>query len=364
LPKAIEFYLIFIMEFSVEQIATFLHGEVIGDGSQKVSNLSKIDEGKPGTLSFLANSKYTNFIYDTEASAVLVRRDFTPEREVKTTLIKVDDPYACLALLLNMVDQATRPQKNGIEENSYIADTATVADNVYVGAFAYIDEFATVEDGCKIYPQCYIGNKVKIGKNCIIYPGVKIYHNCVIGNNVIIHAGTVIGSDGFGFAPQNGEYVKIAQIGNVVIEDNVEIGANTTIDRATMGSTVIKRGAKLDNLIQVAHNVEIGESTVMAAQVGVAGSTKVGKHCMIGGQVGFAGHITIGDNVNIGAQSGIPNSVESGSNLLGYPAVPAKEFARQVVLTKRLPEINATIKTLQKEIESIKSQLTEKESNQ
>lgn len=364
MPKAIEFYLIFIMEFSVEQIATFLHGEVIGDGSQKVSNLSKIDEGKPGTLSFLANSKYTNFIYDTEASAVLVRRDFTPEREVKTTLIKVDDPYACLALLLNMVDQATRPQKNGIEENSYIADTATVADNVYVGAFAYIDEFATVEDGCKIYPQCYIGNKVKIGKNCIIYPGVKIYHNCVIGNNVIIHAGTVIGSDGFGFAPQNGEYVKIAQIGNVVIEDNVEIGANTTIDRATMGSTVIKRGAKLDNLIQVAHNVEIGESTVMAAQVGVAGSTKVGKHCMIGGQVGFAGHITIGDNVNIGAQSGIPNSVESGSNLLGYPAVPAKEFARQVVLTKRLPEINATIKTLQKEIESIKSQLTEKESNQ
>lgn len=352
------------MEFSVEQIATFLHGEVIGDGSQKVSNLSKIDEGKPGTLSFLANSKYTNFIYDTEASAVLVRRDFTPEREVKTTLIKVDDPYACLALLLNMVDQATRPQKNGIEENSYIADTATVADNVYVGAFAYIDEFATVEDGCKIYPQCYIGNKVKIGKNCIIYPGVKIYHNCVIGNNVIIHAGTVIGSDGFGFAPQNGEYVKIAQIGNVVIEDNVEIGANTTIDRATMGSTVIKRGAKLDNLIQVAHNVEIGESTVMAAQVGVAGSTKLGKHCMIGGQVGFAGHITIGDNVNIGAQSGIPNSVESGSNLLGYPAVPAKEFARQVVLTKRLPEINATIKTLQKEIESIKSQLTEKESNQ
>lgn len=352
------------MEFSVEQIAAFLHGEVIGDGSQKVSNLSKIDEGKPGTLSFLANSKYTNFIYDTEASAVLVRRDFTPEREVKTTLIKVDDPYACLALLLNMVDQATRPQKSGIEENSYIADTATVADSVYVGAFAYIDEFATIEDGCKIYPQCYIGNKVKIGKNCIIYPGVKIYHNCVIGNNVIIHAGTVIGSDGFGFAPQNGEYVKIAQIGNVVIEDNVEIGANTTIDRATMGSTVIKRGAKLDNLIQVAHNVEIGESTVMAAQVGIAGSTKVGKHCMIGGQVGFAGHITIGDNVNIGAQSGIPNSVESGSNLLGYPAIPAKEFARQVVLTKRLPEINATIKALQKEIESIKSQLTEKESNQ
>lgn len=351
------------MEFSVEQIASFLHGEIIGDGSLRVSNLSKIEEGKPGTLSFLANSKYTNFIYETEASAVLVRRDFIPEREVKTTLIKVDDPYACLALLLNMVDQATRPQKNGIEENSYIAKSATIGSDSYIGAFAYISENVTIGDGCKIYPQCYIGDNVKIGKNCIIYPGVKIYHNCVIGNNVIIHAGTVIGSDGFGFAPQNGEYVKIAQIGNVIIEDNVEIGANTSIDRATMGSTIVKRGAKLDNLIQVAHNVEIGESTVMAAQVGVAGSTKVGKHCMIGGQVGFAGHITIGDNVNIGAQSGIPNSVDSKSNLLGYPAVPAKEFARQVVLIKRLPEINNMVRELQKEVENLKAKLSEKEDN-
>ena len=246
------------MEFSVEQIASFLHGEIIGDGSLKVSNLSKIEEGKPGTLSFLANSKYTNFIYETEASAVLVRRDFTPERDVKTTLIKVDDPYACLALLLNMVDQATRPQKNGIEENSYIAKSAVIGGGCYIGTFAYISDNAIIGDDCKIYPQCYIGENVKIGKNCIIYPGVKIYHNCVIGNNVIIHAGTVIGSDGFGFAPQNGEYVKIAQIGNVVVEDNVEIGSNSSIDRATMGSTIIKRGAKLDNLIQVAHNVEIG----------------------------------------------------------------------------------------------------------
>ncbi len=351
------------MEFSVEQIASFLHGEVIGDGSIKVSNLSKIDDGKPGTLSFLANSKYTHHIYETKASAVLVRRDFIPEQEVKTTLIKVDDPYACLALLLNMVDQATRPQKSGIEENVYIADSATLGEDVYVGAFAYIANNASIGSNTKIYPQAYIGDNVKIGTNCIIYPGVKIYHNCVIGNNVIIHAGTVIGSDGFGFAPQNGEYVKIAQIGNVIIEDNVEIGSNTSIDRATMGSTVVKRGAKLDNLIQVAHNVEIGESTVMAAQVGVAGSTKVGKHCMIGGQVGFAGHITIGDNVNIGAQSGIPNNVEAKSNLLGYPAIPIKEFARQVVLVKRLPEINSSIKELQKEIEKLKSQLSEKENN-
>ncbi|MBR4154474.1 MAG: UDP-3-O-(3-hydroxymyristoyl)glucosamine N-acyltransferase, partial [Muribaculaceae bacterium] len=351
------------MEFSVEQIASFLHGEVVGDGSIKVSNLSKIDDGKPGTLSFLANSKYTHHIYETKASAVLVRRDFIPEQEVKTTLIKVDDPYACLALLLNMVDQATRPQKSGIEENVYIADSATLGEDVYVGAFAYIANNASIGSNTKIYPQAYIGDNVKIGTNCIIYPGVKIYHNCVIGNNVIIHAGTVIGSDGFGFAPQNGEYVKIAQIGNVIIEDNVEIGSNTSIDRATMGSTVVKRGAKLDNLIQVAHNVEIGESTVMAAQVGVAGSTKVGKHCMIGGQVGFAGHITIGDNVNIGAQSGIPNNVEAKSNLLGYPAIPIKEFARQVVLVKRLPEINSSIKELQKEIEKLKSQLSEKENN-
>ena len=351
------------MEFSVEQIASFLHGEVVGDGSIKVSNLSKIDDGKPGTLSFLANSKYTHHIYETKASAVLVRRDFIPEQEVKTTLIKVDDPYACLALLLNMVDQATRPQKSGIEENVYIADSATLGEDVYVGAFAYIANNAFIGSNTKIYPQAYIGDNVKIGTNCIIYPGVKIYHNCVIGNNVIIHAGTVIGSDGFGFAPQNGEYVKIAQIGNVIIEDNVEIGSNTSIDRATMGSTVVKRGAKLDNLIQVAHNVEIGESTVMAAQVGVAGSTKVGKHCMIGGQVGFAGHITIGDNVNIGAQSGIPNNVEAKSNLLGYPAIPIKEFARQVVLVKRLPEINSSIKELQKEIEKLKSQLSEKENN-
>ena len=351
------------MEFSVEQIASFLHGEVVGDGAIKVSNLSKIDDGKPGTLSFLANSKYTHHIYETKASAVLVRRDFIPEQEVKTTLIKVDDPYACLALLLNMVDQATRPQKSGIEENVYIADSATLGEDVYVGAFAYISENASIGSNSKIYPQAYIGDNVKIGTNCIIYPGVKIYHNCVIGNNVIIHAGTVVGSDGFGFAPQNGEYVKIAQIGNVIIEDNVEIGSNTSIDRATMGSTVIKRGAKLDNLIQVAHNVEIGESTVMAAQVGVAGSTKVGKHCMIGGQVGFAGHITIGDNVNIGAQSGIPNNVEAKSNLLGYPAIPIKEFARQVVLVKRLPEINSSIKELQKEIEKLKAQLSEKENN-
>lgn len=347
------------MEFSVEQIASFLHGEIIGDASAKVNSLSKIEEGKPGSLSFLANSKYTHFIYTTEATAVLVKRDFIPEQDVKATLIKVDDPYSCLALLLNMVDQA-RPQKKGIDKDVYIAASAKVSESVYIGAFAYVGENAEIGENSKVYPQSYIGDNVKVGKNCIIYPGVKIYHDCVIGNNVIIHAGAVIGSDGFGFAPQNGSYVKIAQIGNVVIEDNVEIGANTTLDRATMGSTLIRRGTKLDNLIQIAHNVEVGENTVMAAQVGIAGSTKIGNNCMLGGQVGLAGHITIGDRTNLGAQAGVPNNIGSDTNVLGTPAIPVKEFARQVVLLKRLPEMNDTIKRLQKEIEELKSMLGNK----
>ncbi|MBQ8424151.1 MAG: UDP-3-O-(3-hydroxymyristoyl)glucosamine N-acyltransferase [Coprobacter sp.] len=344
------------MEFSAKDIALFLHGRVIGDENVKVNNLSKIEEGKPGTLTFLANPKYTPHIYTTQASIVLVNKGFVPEQEVRATLIEVDDAYACLAQLLNMVN-AARGEKKGIEPHSHIAASARVAESVYVGDFAYIDEKAVLGEGCKIYPHCYIGENVKIGAGSIIYPGVKIYRDCVVGERCIIHAGAVIGADGFGFAPHDGSYVKIAQIGNVVIEDDVEIGANTTIDRATMGSTVVHRGTKLDNLIQVAHNVEIGESTVMAAQVGVAGSTKIGSHCMVGGQVGFAGHITIGDRVNIGAQSGIPNHVESGSNLLGYPAVPAREFARQAVMIKKLPELNQTIKQLQKEIETLKQQL-------
>ncbi len=345
------------MEFSAKEIAQFLQGRVIGDETVKVNNLSKIEEGKPGTLTFLANPKYTPHIYTTEASIVLVNKGFTPEGEIKATLIEVNDAYACLAQLLNMVN-AARGEKTGIEEPSYIATSAHVGNDVYVGTFAYIDNKADIGDGCKIYPHCYIGENVKIGAGTTIYPGVKIYHDCVIGEHCTIHAGAVIGADGFGFAPHNGQYVKIAQIGNVVIEDDVEIGANTTIDRATMGSTTIHRGTKLDNLIQVAHNVEIGESTVMAAQVGVAGSTKIGSHCMVGGQVGFAGHITVGDHVNIGAQSGIPNHVEGNSNILGYPAVPARDFARQTVMIKKLPELNQTIKQLQKEVENLKQQLS------
>ncbi|WP_418495584.1 UDP-3-O-(3-hydroxymyristoyl)glucosamine N-acyltransferase [Coprobacter sp.] len=344
------------MEFSAQQIADFLHGEIIGDNQVKVNNLSKIEEGKPGTLTFLANPKYTHHIYTTQASIVLVNRNFEPEQKIKATLIKVDDAYSCLAQLLNLVNQA-RPEKKGIDKDTCIAASATISQSVYIGAFAYVSENVKVGENVKIYPQVYIGDNVTIGDNTILYPGVKIYHDCVIGKNCIIHAGAVIGADGFGFAPHNGTYIKIAQIGNVIIEDQVEIGANTTIDRATMGSTIVRKGAKLDNLIQVAHNVEIGENTVMAAQVGVAGSTKIGSHCMVGGQVGFAGHITIGDRVNIGAQSGIPNHVSSDASILGYPAVPAREFARSTVMIKKLPELNQTVKQLQKEIENLKKQL-------
>ena len=344
------------MEFTAQQIADFLQGEVIGDAQVKVNNVSKIEDGKPGTLSFLANPKYTHYIYTTKASIVLVNRDFEPEEKITATLIKVNDAYSCIAQLLNLVNQA-RPEKKGIDSSASIAASVAIPQSIYIGAFTYIDENVKLGENVKLYPQVYIGENVTIGENTIIYPGVKIYHDCVIGNNCIIHAGTVIGADGFGFAPHNGSYEKIAQIGNVVIEDFVEIGANTTIDRATMGSTIIREGVKLDNLIQVAHNVEVGNNTVIAAQTGIAGSTKVGSHCMIGGQVGFAGHISIGDRVNVGAQSGIPNNVKPDSTILGYPAVPAREFARSVVMIKKLPELRQTVDDLRKEIETLKKQL-------
>ncbi|MCD7710983.1 MAG: UDP-3-O-(3-hydroxymyristoyl)glucosamine N-acyltransferase [Porphyromonadaceae bacterium] len=346
------------MEFSAKDIALFLHGHVIGDENVKVNNFSKIEEGKPGTITFLANPKYTHYIYTTQASIVLVNKGFVPDGDIKATRIEVDDAYACLAQLLNMANQA-RPEKKGIEKEAHIEPSAKFSDSVYIGAFAYIGENCILGKGCKIYPHVYLGENVKIGDNTIIYPGVKIYHDCVIGNRCIIHAGAVIGADGFGFAQHEGTFMKISQIGNVVLKDDVEVGANTTIDRATMGSTVIHQGVKLDNLIQVAHNVEIGEATVMAAQCGIAGSTKIGSHCMMGGQVGIAGHITIGDHVNLGAQSGVPNSVESGSNLLGAPAIPARSFAQSAVLTRKLPELNRTIGELQKEIKRLKQKLGE-----
>lgn len=343
------------ISFTAQQIATVLNGTIEGDSSIEVSNFSKIEDGKPGTLTFLSNPKYTHYIYTTNASIVLVNNDFVAESPIKATLIRCANAYAALAVLLNMVEKS-RPQKTGIEPMSYISESATLGENVYVGAFAYVADNVKVGNNTKIYPQSYIGDNVQIGDNTIIYPGVKIYQGCVVGSNCIIHSGAVIGSDGFGFAPdENGEYHKIPQMGIVLIENDVEIGANTTIDRAVMDATIIHKGVKLDNLIQIAHNVEVGDNTVMAAQVGVSGSTKIGKQCMFGGQVGLGGHITIGDNANIGAQSGIISNIASDAKIIGSPAIPVRDFFKSSVVFPKLPEIYKQISQLQKEIEALKS---------
>ncbi len=342
------------MELTAQQLAAMVHGIVDGNGDVIINNYAKIEEAQAGSLTFLANPKYTHFIYDTQASAVLVRKDFEPEHEVKATMIRVDDPYDTLAQLLNYVNEMTRPKLVGIQQPSYVSDGVELTDDVYVGAFAYVGKNVKVGKHGMIYPQVYVGDDVELGDDVILYPGVKIYHGCKIGNRCIIHASTVIGSDGFGFAPKkDGTYEKISQMGIVVIEDDVEIGSNTSVARASMGASTFKRGVKLDNLIQVAHNVEIGENTVMASQVGIAGSTKIGKNNMIGGQVGFAGHITVGDNNGIGAQSGVPNSVGDNQRLLGAPAIPALEFARQNVYFKRLGDMSRDINTLKKQMAAL-----------
>ena len=327
------------MEFSADLIAQQVGGIIEGDGSVTVSTFSKIEEAKPGSITFLANPKYTHYIYSTDASIVLVRKDFVAEHPVKATLIKVDDPYATLSALLTMVAKFMFVMPVGIEEPCHIASDVEVDSDSYVGAFAYVGEGAKLGKGVKIFPQTYVGRNVVIGDGTILYPGVRIYDGCHIGARCIIHSGAVIGADGSGFAPTPDGYHKIPQIGIVVIDDDVEIGANTTVDRATMGATHVGRGTKLDNLIQVAHNAEIGTSTVIAAQTGIAGSTKIGSRCMIGGQVGFAGHSKVGDDVQIGAQSGIPGNVADGSRIMGYPAVPARDFMRQSAYIKRLGEL-------------------------
>lgn len=334
------------MEFSANDIAGLLGGEVEGDGSIKVNNVSKIDQGIPGTLAFLANPAYTKYIYTTKASVVLVNRDFKPENELPCTLIRVDDAYASIAKLLNYYEQS-KPKKVGIEQPSYISESASVGEQAYVGAFAYVGEKATVGENVKIYPNVYIGDGVAIGDDTILYAGVKIYAGCKVGKNCILHAGVVIGSDGFGFAPSaDGSYDKIAQVGNVEIKDDVEIGANTAIDCATMGSTVINEGVKIDNLVQIAHNVEVGKNTVIVAQVGVAGSAKIGENCMIGGQVGIAGHIRIGNNVKIGAQSGISNNVKDNSTLWGTPAFGYRDFMKSYAVFKNLPQLRSDVTEL------------------
>lgn len=337
------------MEFKAAQIAALIAGDVEGNPEASVNTFSKIEEAREGSITFLANPKYTHYIYSTEASIVLVSRDFVATEPVKATLIRVDDPYAVLSKLLEYASQAMTPQPAGIEQPSFVAAGVEVPEDAYIGAFAYIAEGVKLGKGVKIYPQAYIGHGVTIGDNTIVYPGAKIYHGCRIGARCIIHAGVVIGADGFGFAPlPDGTYHKIPQIGIVTIEDDVEIGANTTVDRATMGTTLVGRGTKLDNLIQAAHNTEIGSNTVIAAQAGIAGSTKIGDNCMIGGQVGFSGHIHVGNRVQIGAQSGIPNNLPDGSRVMGYPAVPIGDFARQSVYIKRLGQLFSRVADLEK----------------
>ncbi len=335
------------MQFSANQIAAMIGGKVEGDGNVAVSTFAKIEEGHPGALSFLANPKYAHYIYQTKSSIVLVKDDFVAEHPIEATLIRVADPYATMAMLLDVAAEAIEPKYRGIEQPVYIAEGVKLPDDVYVGAFAYIGRGVKIGKGVKIFPQTYIGDNVTVGDNSVLKPGVKIYHNCRIGERCVLHSGCVIGADGFGFAPTESGYKKIPQLGNVVIEDDVELGANTTVDRAMMGSTVVGRGTKLDNLVQIAHNCRIGEHTVMAAQVGVAGSTKVGDRCMFGGQVGLAGHITVGDRVQIGAQSGIASSVASDSRVMGSPAIDMKKYARNLVYEKNLGELYERVKKLE-----------------
>jgi UDP-3-O-[3-hydroxymyristoyl] glucosamine N-acyltransferase len=346
------------MEFSAQQIAHILKGKVEGDPEVKVNNFSKIEEGKQGTLTFLANPKYLHYIYETKASLALVNEDFVAEKALPPTLtlIRVPNAYSALAQLFKLVEQA-KARKQGIETPSFISDSATIPQkNLYIGAFAYIGENVKIGENVAVYPHAYIGDNVVIEENTIIYAGVKIYEGCKIGKNCIIHSGAVIGADGFGFAKEGDTYEKIPQLGNVTIEDNVEIGANTTIDRAVMDSTIIRQGVKLDNLIQVAHNVEIGENTGIAAQTGISGSTKIGKNGIIGGQVGLGGHIKIGDNVSIGAQAGIISNIESGRSIIGSPAIDINNFFRSSIIFSKLPDMYRQIHQLQKELEVIKKE--------
>ncbi len=343
------------MEFTAAKIAGFLKGEIEGNPDVKVNTVAKIEEGHEGALSFLANPKYEPYIYTTKSSVVLVNRNFVSRGKIEATLIRVDDSYEAFASLMKLADQS-RPRKAGIHATAVIEPSARLGSDIYIGPYAYIGDEAVIGDGCRIYPHVYIGDKTSIGKNCIINPGVKIYHECIIGNGCTIHAGSVIGSDGFGFAPQSeDEFMKIPQLGNVVLEDNVEIGANVAIDRATIGSTTIRKGVKIDNLIQIGHNCEIGENTVMAGQTGIAGSTKVGKNCMFGGQVGISGHLKIANGTKLGAKSGVSGDVrEENTTLLGYPAFDIRQFRRSAIVFRKLPELKNKIESLEKIIDSLK----------
>ena len=346
------------MEFTAQQISNLLQGTIEGDPGAAVKRLAKIEEGVPGSLSFLANPKYAEFIYTTKASVVIVSNDFVAESPITATLVRVADPYACFVKLLEMYNQVVK-NKKGIEQPSFIAESATLGTDCYVGAFAYVGNNAKIGNNVKIYPGCYVGDNTVIDDNTTLFAGVKVYSECVIGKSCTLHAGVIIGADGFGFTPASGSYNKVAQIGNVVIEDHVEIGAGSAIDRATLGSTFIRKGVKLDNLIQIAHNVDIGENTVIAAQTGVAGSTKIGKDCMIGGQVGIVGHISIADNTKIAAQSGIGASItEPGQILQGSPAFSISDYRRTYVVFRKLPDLDKKIQELEKLLAELKQTIS------
>lgn len=341
------------MEFSAKQIAQFVQGVIEGDENATVNTFAKIEDGKPGAISFLSNPKYTHYIYDTESSIVLVDKSVELEKPTKATLIKVDNAYECVAKLLQLYE-SMKPKKTGIDSLAFISPSAKIGENVYIGAFAYIGDNVVIGDGCQIYPNVVICENAMVGNDCLFYPNVTIYHDCHVGNRVTLHAGSVVGSDGFGFAPSENGYDKIPQIGIVTIEDDVEIGANTCIDRSTMGSTFVRKGVKLDNLVQIAHNTDIGANTVMSAQVGIAGSTKVGQWCMFGGQVGIAGHITIGNKVFLGAQSGVPSSLKDNQTLIGTPPMEKLPYFKSQAIFQKLPDLYKQIQKLQKEVDELK----------
>lgn len=344
------------MEFSAKQIAAYIQGEIVGDENATVHTFAKIEEGIPGAISFLSNPKYTPYIYESKASIILVNKDFEPEHEVKATLIKVDNAYESLAKLMTLYEQS-KPKHTGISPQAYVAETARIGKDVYIAPFACIEDHAVIGDNTVIHPHVTVGSGAKVGDNCILYANVTVYHDCRVGNSCILHAGCVIGADGFGFAPTPEGYEKIPQIGITILEDNVEIGANTCVDRATMGATVVHSGVKLDNLVQIAHNDEIGSHTVMAAQVGIAGSTKVGEWCMFGGQVGIAGHIHIGNKVNLGAQSGVPGSLKEGSQLIGTPPMEQKPYFKSQAVFRKLPDMYMELNALRKELNELKQQI-------
>lgn len=347
------------MDFQAQQIAQLIGGTIEGNPEAVVNSFAKIEEGKPGAISFLANQHYEHYIYNTKSSVVLVSKAFQPTQHVDATLIRVDNPYESVAKLLQIYD-SMKPKRVGIDSLAYIAPTAKVGKDVYVAPFVVVGDNAEVGDGVQLYPHVSVGEHVKIGNGTILYSNAVVYHHCVIGSGCILHSGCVIGADGFGFAPTPEGYEKIPQIGNVILEDNVEVGANACIDRSTMGSTLVHKGVKLDNMVQIAHNVEVGANTVMSAQAGVAGSAKIGEWCMLGGQVGVAGHIKIGDRTNAGAQSGLPGGrlLEKGNvTVMGYPALEHKNFARSAAAYKNLPELVKQVNDLQKKVEELSAKL-------